>query len=73
MHVEDINVVRTELLERRFERNRHRLDVVASVVGFLGDGVIAPLMIHGILGENVQCTGNKWTTVSVLTLVAMTI
>ena len=73
MHVEDINVVRTELLERRFERNRHRLDVVASVVGFLGDGVISPLVIHGILGENVQWTVNKWTTASVLTLVAMTI
>ena len=51
MDVEDVDVVRAQLLERRLERDRHRLDVVTHVVHLLRDVVRPAHHVRGVLQE----------------------
>jgi hypothetical protein len=49
VHVQQVNIARAEVLQRRFNRDVHRLDVVSSVVNLLSYGRIETLVVGGVL------------------------
>ena len=76
VHVKNVDVGRAQLLERIFNRDMHRLDVVAGVVRLLRDVVPSTLVVRGVLRNGLfQHCDNAVETKDQrrLTLVAMTI
>ena len=49
MDIEDVNVMRAKLLQRRLERYGHGLDVVARVLNLLRDVGVSTLVIDSVL------------------------
>ena len=49
MDIQDVDVVRSELLQRRLDGEKHRLDVIACVLRFLADLGRGPLEVRRIL------------------------
>ena len=55
MHVEEVDIVGTKLLERRVEGYMHGLDVVAHVHDFLCDRLVLRLVVGGVLDRFKSC------------------
>ena len=49
VHVENVDVVRAQLLQRIFNRDVHRLEVVARVVRLLRDVILSTLVVRSVL------------------------
>ena len=58
MNVEDVDVVSAQLLQRRIEGKRHRLDVVACKIDLLHDFRIGPLVVLCVLLRESQLSVN---------------
>ena len=53
MHIQDVNIRCTKLLETSFNAHMHRLDVISSIVDFGLNAGITAFVVGGILWEKV--------------------